>query len=106
MNYPQTEDYTRVTEYKHLTGQEHAMTALTYEYPSAEGDPYYPMPKAENQALYKQYERLALRDAERLVRRAARDLPLLQHGPDRRPGAGDLSPDQRSIAGRGGYAIR
>jgi UDP-galactopyranose mutase len=60
VNYPQTNDYTRVTEYKHLTGQEHAKTALTYEYPSAEGDPYYPIPKAENQELFKKYERLAL----------------------------------------------
>jgi UDP-galactopyranose mutase len=60
VNYPQTQDYTRVTEYKHLTGQEHAKTALTYEYPSAEGDPYYPVPKPENQELYKKYERLAL----------------------------------------------
>ncbi|MBB4040588.1 UDP-galactopyranose mutase [Microvirga flocculans] len=60
VNYPQTQDYTRVTEYKHLTGQEHAKTALTYEYPSAEGDPYYPIPKAENQELFKKYERLAL----------------------------------------------
>src|SRR5215212_6237902 len=46
VNFPQTNDYTRVTEYKHLTGQEHEKTALTYEYPSAEGDPYYPIPKA------------------------------------------------------------
>jgi UDP-galactopyranose mutase len=60
VNYPQTKDYTRVTEYKHLTGQEHVKTALTYEYPSAEGDPYYPIPKAENQELFKKYERLAL----------------------------------------------
>ncbi|MFL5156925.1 MAG: UDP-galactopyranose mutase [Microvirga sp.] len=59
VNYPQTRDYTRVTEYKHLTGQEHEKTALTYEYPSAEGDPYYPIPKAENQELFKKYERLA-----------------------------------------------
>ena len=65
VNYPQTEDFTRVTEYKHLTGQEHPKTALTYEYPSAEGDPYYPIPRPENQALYKGYERLA--DAERNV---------------------------------------
>jgi UDP-galactopyranose mutase len=49
-----------VTEYKHLTGQDHARTALTYEYPSAEGDPYYPIPKPENQELFKRYERLAL----------------------------------------------
>jgi UDP-galactopyranose mutase len=60
VNYPQTNDYTRVTEYKHLTGQDHARTALTYEYPSAEGDPYYPIPKPENQELFKRYERLAL----------------------------------------------
>lgn len=60
VNYPQTHGYTRVTEYKHLTGQEHAKTALTYEYPSAAGDPYYPIPKAENQELFKKYERLAL----------------------------------------------
>ena len=60
VSFPQTNDYTRVTEYKHLTGQEHAKTALTYEYPSAEGDPYYPIPKAENQELFKKYERLAL----------------------------------------------
>ncbi|MCB8822975.1 UDP-galactopyranose mutase [Microvirga rosea] len=60
VNYPQTQDYTRITEYKHLTGQEHARTALTYEYPSAEGDPYYPIPKPENQELFKKYERLAL----------------------------------------------
>jgi UDP-galactopyranose mutase len=59
VNYPQSEEYTRVTEYKHLTGQTHPMTALTYEYPSAEGDPYYPIPRPENQALYKSYQRLA-----------------------------------------------
>ena len=60
VNYPQTKDYTRVTEYKHLTGQQHAKTALTYEYPSAEGDPYYPIPNARNQEQFKEYERLAL----------------------------------------------
>lgn len=60
VNYPQGQEYTRVTEYKHLTGQKHAKTALTYEYPSAIGDPYYPIPRPENQALYKQYEALAL----------------------------------------------
>lgn len=59
VNYPQTQDYTRVTEYKHLTGQRHAMTALTYEYPSAEGDPYYPIPMETNAQLYRRYEALA-----------------------------------------------
>ncbi len=59
VNYPQTQDYTRVTEYKHLTGQRHPMTALTYEYPSAEGDPYYPIPMESNAELYRRYEALA-----------------------------------------------
>jgi UDP-galactopyranose mutase len=62
VNYPQTEDFTRVTEYKHLTGQMHPCTSVTYEYPTAEGDPYYPVPRPENQALYRRYEELA--DAE------------------------------------------
>ena len=60
VNYPQTEDYTRVTEFKHLTGQTHPRTSLTYEYPTAEGDPYYPIPRPENAELFKRYERLAL----------------------------------------------
>jgi UDP-galactopyranose mutase len=59
VNYPQTQDYTRVTEYKHLTGQRHPMTALTYEYPSAEGDPYYPIPMDSNAELYRRYDTLA-----------------------------------------------
>ena len=59
VNYPQTEDYTRVTEYKHLTGQVHPRTSLTYEYPSDVGDPYYPVPRPENEALYKRYQALA-----------------------------------------------
>ncbi|WP_410216275.1 UDP-galactopyranose mutase [Paracoccus sp. (in: a-proteobacteria)] len=59
VNFPQTEDYTRVTEYKHLTGQQNPQTSLTYEYPSDVGDPYYPVPRPENEALYKQYQALA-----------------------------------------------
>jgi UDP-galactopyranose mutase len=60
VNYPAEETpYTRITEYKHLTGQVHAKTSITYEYPSAEGDPYYPVPRPENQALFKKYEALA-----------------------------------------------
>jgi UDP-galactopyranose mutase len=61
VNYPAEEiPYTRITEYKHLTGQKHSKTSITYEFPCAEGDPYYPVPRAENQALYKKYEALAL----------------------------------------------
>jgi UDP-galactopyranose mutase len=61
VNYPaESVPYTRVTEYKHLTGQVCDRTSITYEYPSAEGDPYYPIPRPENQALFKRYEALAL----------------------------------------------
>ena len=61
VNYPnEAVPYTRVTEYKHLTGQTAAKTSITYEYPSATGDPYYPIPRDENQALYKRYEAMAL----------------------------------------------
>ncbi|HEY8612461.1 MAG TPA: UDP-galactopyranose mutase [Roseomonas sp.] len=60
VNYPGEEvPFTRVSEYKHLTGQSHPKTSVTYEFPSAEGDPYYPVPRPENAALYKQYEALA-----------------------------------------------
>lgn len=60
VNYPdEAVAYTRITEYKHLTGQQHPSTSITREYPSAEGDPYYPIPRAENAELYRRYERLA-----------------------------------------------
>jgi len=60
VNYPDAAvPYTRVTEFKHLTGQVHPRTSLCYEYPSAEGDPYYPIPRPENARLYAQYEALA-----------------------------------------------
>ncbi|WP_349618295.1 UDP-galactopyranose mutase [Azotobacter salinestris] len=60
VNYP-AEDvpWTRITEYKHLTGQRHHKTSVTYEYPSAEGEPYYPIPRQENTELYRRYQALA-----------------------------------------------
>ena len=59
INYPNEHAYTRVTEFKHLTGQDHPRTSIVYEYPRAEGDPYYPVPRSENAALYRRYEELA-----------------------------------------------
>ncbi|WP_097064319.1 UDP-galactopyranose mutase [Sphingomonas guangdongensis] len=65
VNYPvEATPHTRVTEYKHLTGQRAPNTSVTFEYPSAEGDPYYTIPRAENQALYKRYEALALAERD------------------------------------------
>jgi UDP-galactopyranose mutase len=59
VNYPNDHAYTRITEFKHLTGQTHRGTSIVREYPQAEGDPYYPVPRAENEALFKRYEALA-----------------------------------------------
>ena len=59
VNYPNEHSYTRVTELKYLTGQEHPKTTVVYEYPRAEGDPYYPVPRPENAELYKRYKALA-----------------------------------------------
>ena len=59
VNYPNDYAYTRVTEFKYLTGQEHPKTGLVYEFPQVEGDPYYPVPRPENAALYRKYEQLA-----------------------------------------------
>jgi UDP-galactopyranose mutase len=59
VNYPNEYAYTRITELKYLTGQEHPKTSIVYEYPKAEGDPYYPVPRPENTELYRKYEALA-----------------------------------------------
>jgi UDP-galactopyranose mutase len=59
VNYPNDYEYTRVTEFKYLTGQEHPKTTVVYEFPRAEGDPYYPVPRPENAQIYAQYESLA-----------------------------------------------
>ena len=70
VNYPNEHAYTRVTEFKYLTGQEHAKTSIVYEYPTAEGDPYYPVPQPQNAELYARYRALA--EAQPLVHFAGR----------------------------------
>jgi len=59
VNYPNEHDYTRITEFKHLTGQKHEKTSIVYEYPIDDGEPYYPVPRPENAALYERYRALA-----------------------------------------------
>ena len=59
INYPNEHLYTRVTEFKYLTGQEHAKTSIVYEFPQSEGDPYYPVPRKENATIYANYKTLA-----------------------------------------------
>ncbi len=61
VNFPaEAVPHTRVTEYKHITGQVSERTSVTYEIPCAEGDPYYPVPRPENEALFKRYEALSM----------------------------------------------
>jgi UDP-galactopyranose mutase len=62
VNFPNDHTYTRITEFKHLTGQAHSGSSIVREYPMAEGEPYYPIPSDPNEALFQRYEALA--DAE------------------------------------------
>ena len=59
VNYPNDHAYTRITEFKYLTGQEHEGTSIVREYPAAEGEPFYPVPQPANEALFQRYKRLA-----------------------------------------------
>ncbi|MDQ3292126.1 MAG: UDP-galactopyranose mutase [Bacteroidota bacterium] len=59
VNYPNEHAYTRITEFKYLTGQKHPKTSVVYEFPQADGDPYYPVPRPENAELYNKYKKLA-----------------------------------------------
>jgi UDP-galactopyranose mutase len=60
VNYPNGNLYTRITEFKYLTGQEHGSTTVAYEYPErykvGENLPYYPIPKTENKVIFNKYE--------------------------------------------------
>jgi UDP-galactopyranose mutase len=60
VNYPNSEQFTRITEFKHITGQHCAGTSIVREYPKAEGDPYYPVPRPSSQVIFKKYQELAV----------------------------------------------
>ena len=64
INYPSLEEpYTRIIEYKHFLNQNvPGKTTIVKEYSTAEGDPYYPVPTEHNQALYKKYQELSLKE--------------------------------------------
>lgn len=59
VNYPNDHAYTRITEFKHLSGQQHTGTSIVREIPTADGDPYYPIPNPANEALFQRYAALA-----------------------------------------------
>lgn len=62
VNYPNDHEFNRIAEFKHMTGQEHPGTAIARDYPTWEGDPYYPVPRPENHALYRRYKELAAKE--------------------------------------------
>lgn len=64
VNYPNEHAYTRITEFKHLTAQACAGTSIVREYPCADGDPYYPIPRPANEELFQQYKALASERAD------------------------------------------
>ena len=97
VNYPDPAiAFTRITEFKHLTGQEHGQTSICREYPTAAGRPVLPGAAAGERSAIRAVSGAGRRDARGLVRRPIGDVSLLQHGPGRRSGAGDLCADDRS----------
>ena len=63
VNYTVSEDFTRITEFKYLTGQQAEGTTIVKEYPfaytGAAGEiPYYSIANEANQKLYEQYRGL------------------------------------------------
>jgi UDP-galactopyranose mutase len=63
VNYPNDHAYTRINEFKHLTGQSAPRTTIVYEYPRShvpgKTEPYYPVPRDETRVLYNKYRTLA-----------------------------------------------
>ena len=59
VNYPNDYDFTRITEMKYLTGQNHPKTTIIFEFPTNDGDPYYPVPTQESKQIYEKYASLA-----------------------------------------------
>jgi len=60
INYTDREvPYTRIVEYKHLRKDVCKNTTIVKEYPSAVGEPYYPVPSPRNLELYAMYKELA-----------------------------------------------
>jgi UDP-galactopyranose mutase len=65
VNYPNEEEFTRIVEVKHATGQLCENTTIVREYPDDFGpgkEAYYPIPAQDTAALYQQYKQKA--DAE------------------------------------------
>lgn len=64
INYPNDFDFTRITEPKHATGQQHVKTTIIREYPTWDGEPYYPVHNPKNERVFQEYQYLAEREAK------------------------------------------
>ena len=83
----------RVTEFKYLTGQEHTKTSVVYEFPKAQGDPYYPVPRKENARALCEIQGACGCDSGGALCRTTGNLQVLQHGPDCGAGANSVCQD-------------
>lgn len=63
INFPNNFRYTRITEFKHLTGQQSDNTTIVREYPERhildKNEPYYPIPTRDNSMLFDKYRKEA-----------------------------------------------
>lgn len=55
VNYPNDYDFTRITEFKHMTGEQSDKTVICFEYPKQTGAPYYVIMTKENMEKREQY---------------------------------------------------
>jgi UDP-galactopyranose mutase len=65
VNYPNDEEFTRIVEIKHATGQQCENTTIVREYPDDFGpgkEAYYPIPAPDSAATYQKYKALTETD--------------------------------------------
>jgi len=65
VNYPNDEEFTRIVEIKHATGQQCENTTIVREYPDDFGpgkEAYYPIPAPDSAAVYQKYKALTETD--------------------------------------------
>jgi len=60
--YPSDYDFTRITEFKKLTGQKSNKTTICREYPCFGEEPYYPFPTSSEEERAEKYRKLAKKE--------------------------------------------
>ena len=64
VNYPNDYDWTRITEFKHMTGEKSPRTTVLFEYPCSEGEPFYVVLTHDNMERRRKY----MEEVEKLER--------------------------------------